>query len=132
MLGLESLGLLEPGLGARLDKAEMKVLTVNEELNGKEIQKGSSESVYLYLSKTINVNDTEDLTYNNIAEVLEYSTNTGRRNYAGIPGNLMTNRPANGYEGEEDIDKARVSITNPRGGKSIYNTFLQKILLMKK
>ena len=109
--------LLEPGYGPLLDDAELHVLAVTEESKDTSLggENDNVTNIYLKLTKTINVNDTDDLTYTNVAEVLEYGNEAGRRNYAGIPGNMAPHEATDG-EGEIDADLAQVIITPPTGG----------------
>lgn len=88
--------------------------------NYRSIQEGQNEAtVKLTLSKLISPeNESDDLTYDNIAEIAQFSNTAGRRDYEAIPGNQVPT--ANPQEHDTDWTET-VVILPPTGDAHIYN-----------
>lgn len=95
--------------------------------NYKGIKDGESEeTVKLTLSKLISPeNESDDLTYDNIAEIAQVSNTVGRRDYEAIYGNQVPN--ANPQEHDTDWTET-VVILPPTGDAHIYNYVITGIV----
>lgn len=93
-------------------------LIVTEQLKDKEIYPYEQKEIGLTLSKVLSPeNEADDLFYGNIAEIIELTSTTGRRDYEAIPGNQDPENPPS----ELDSDwSENVGITKPTGENRIY------------
>lgn len=92
----------------------------------------SSRTVYLRLSKALQAGeDTDTLTFSNLAEILEYTNTVGRRDMDAIPGNQDPDIKDKG-EMEYDADLTeRIIITPPTGGnKSIIHYIIIPLAIL--
>ncbi len=110
-------------------------MIVNESLNTDNMDPYSTKELKLTLSKVLSPgNDSEEMIYGNIAEILQYSTTTGRRDYSSVPGNQNPNLSDPDVKPEEpDTDWAKnISIMPPTGETPIYYVigFIGAIILI--
>lgn len=109
----------------KLAEKDIHQILVNESLSSNKLVPGESKTVELLLSKTISsADENEDLSYDNIAEILQYTNLVGRR--ADLPGNQdPTEAPT-----EEDSDYTEtVIITPPTGENRAYYFVLAGVVL---
>lgn len=90
---------------------------MTKDLENEKLQPGQSDKVVLTLSKLISPEDeTDDLLYNNISEIVEISNTAGRRDYKAIPGNQDPAQPA----AEHDTDVSEKVTIRPSEGQVRY------------
>ena len=94
-------------------KGETNQVIVNESLKNIDLKPGESVSTKLILSKVISPNDeANDLSYNNMVEIIELTNDVGRRNLTKVVGNQDTEKMPE----ETDADNTEnIIITPPTG-----------------
>lgn len=119
---------------------ETNQVVVNESLKDVALKPGQSVSTQLILSKIISPNDAaDDLSYNNMAEIIQLTNDVGRRNLIKIVGNQDTE----GMPEETDADNTEnIIITPPTGADKnktrliilagIFSILVGLILLIKR
>ena len=111
---METDGYLDPN--AKLAEEGINQILINEKLTGIQLAPYESKTLSLVLTKTISSSDeTDDLSYTNIAEILQYTNLVGRR--ADPPGNYD---PA---EADTDITETIV-ILPPFGANKAITTYI--------
>ena len=96
-------------------KAETTQVIVNESLKNIKLRPGEKAETYLTLSKVISPNDeADDLSYNNMAEIIEITNDVGRRNLSKVVGNQNTE----GMPNETDAANTQTVIITPPTGKN--------------
>lgn len=106
---MEENGYLDPEV--ELESKDIHQIIINESLKNEALVPGDTRTVELTLSKTLSTSeDAEDPSFDNIAEILQYTNTVGRR--SDIPGNQdPTEAP---IEGDADWTET-VTITPPTG-----------------
>lgn len=97
----------------KLEEKNIHQILINDSLKNMNLTPGESKTVELTLSKTISSADEDnDLSYDNIAEVLQFTNTVGRR--ADLPGNQdPTEAPT-----EDDSDWTETVIITPPTGEN--------------
>ena len=124
----------------KTDRAPITQVIVTKALENVKLKPGEEVSVNLVLSKTLSAQDDDDtLTYNNMAEILQYSNTVGRRDMDAIPGNqepnqykdeILSDEQKATYERDADFSE-RIVITPPTGAnKAIYIVLPLVILIV--
>lgn len=120
---MEENGYLDPEV--KLESKDIHQIIVNDSLKNEALVPGDSRTVELMLSKTLSTSEgTEDPTFDNIAEILQYTNTVGRR--SDIPGNQdPTKAPV---EGDADWTET-VTITPPTGENRSHYYVITGIVL---
>ena len=120
---MEQNGYLDPDV--KLESKNIHQIILNEALKGDALIPGEERTIELTLTKTLSSgNDEEDPTFDNIAEILQYTNTVGRR--ADIPGNQdPTQAP---IEGDADWTET-VTITPPTGENKAYYFVITGVVL---
>lgn len=120
---MEKDGYLDPAVG--LKNKDIHQIIVNEALKNELLVSGESRSLELTLSKTLATSSAdEDPTFDNIAEVLQYTNTVGRR--ADIPGNQDPTKAP--IEADSDWTET-VRITPPTGENRAYYYVITGVVL---
>lgn len=114
---MENQGYLDKDV--KLAEKDIHQILINESLSSIQLAPGESRTIELQLSKTISTDDeSEDLSYDNIAEILQYTNLVGRR--ADLPGNQdPTEAPT-----EADSDYTETVIITPPTGENRAHYFV--------
>lgn len=97
----------------------MTQVIVTDRLGQSQLRPGDGASIELTLSKVISANDSQDdLSYDNIAEVIQFTNTVGRK--ANIPGSLDPNKNPT----EDDEDKTETIKITPPTGANKSTTYL--------
>lgn len=103
----------------KLQEKDIHQILINESLSSINLAPGESRTIELQLSKTISSDDeNEDLSYDNIAEILQYTNLVGRR--ADLPGNQDPTEPPT----EADSDYTETVIITPPTGENRAHYFV--------
>lgn len=95
----------------KLAEKDIHQILINESLASIQLAPGESKTLDLLLTKTISsADDTDDLSYDNIAEILQYTNLVGRR--ADLPGNQDPTKPII----EVDADRTETIVILPPFG----------------
>lgn len=98
---------------AKGEEKPVSQVIINDTLASKPLTPGESASVDLTLTKTISsADDQEDLSYNNVAETIQFTNLVGRKD--NIPGNKRPYETTPGGENDSDYTE-EVIITPPTG-----------------
>lgn len=100
-------------------KKETTQVLINESLSNKGLKPGEKAEVYLTLNKVLSAHDeTDELSYNNMAEIIEISNDVGRRNGSKVVGN----QHVEGMPIESDADNSDTVIITPPYGENKNNS----------
>ena len=105
----------------KLKEVSITQILVTEALKDQKLKPGdeSKTPVYLTLTKTISSADhDDDLTYDNMAEIIQFTNDVGRRGY--VPGNQDPNKKP----GEKDADYTETIVITPPTGANKSTIYL--------
>ena len=106
-----------------IDLSNIQTIVVTKDTNPLEVKLANGETATskIVLTKTITTSNSVDdnLSYNNIAEILITENDEGRKTEESTPGNLDSNALPEKLE-PGDASAELVSITNPTGQTRVY------------
>ncbi len=117
---------------AKTTQVPISQVIVTKALENKELRPGQSASVELVLSKTLSPQDeSDDLTYSNLTEILQYSNTVGRRDMDAVPGNQEPDAEPNESDFERDTDfTEQIIITPPTGENRSFYYVISAVVLV--
>lgn len=116
---MEDAGYLDKNVG--IENKNIHKILLNEKYKNDKLKPGESRELELLLTKTISSSDTEDdLSYDNIAEILQYTNSVGRR--ADLPGNQDPKE--DGLPKEADADRTETVVITPPTGENRSHYFV--------